>query len=137
MSIYKVRVSPLSGTDYHEVMKFARGIFTMLKSRTKRKMYIRSQYFKKQKVFFDYFWEHLFTKRHPDRVRRLKFLPCAIELIQKSTQKPEEKKSLENQKEIFYRFYGQTLDKKDFVVQIKKTKPRGTLQCISIFPVRD
>jgi hypothetical protein len=132
---FQVKTKPLSGTDYREVHKGARKIFAELKGKTKRKIYIRSAYFKKQKVFFDYFWPHLLEKRGGDRIRRLKLLPCAFELIQNSRVKPEEKLNPQNQKEIFYRFLGQTKNGLVFIVQLKRALTKNTLQCISVFPI--
>ncbi len=134
--IYLYKRLPLSGTSYKDVSKYARQIFVEMKSTTKRKIHLKSAYFKKQKVFFDYFWPHLLEKRQPDRVRRLRLLPCAIEVIQKSKYKPEVKINPKNKKEMFYRFYGRTVDDFIFIVQIKQIIRNKTLPCISVFPVK-
>lgn len=62
MRVYKTKVKPFAGTSYHEIKKKAFGLFNEIKKKTKRKPYIRSAYFGKQKVFFELFWEHLFKK---------------------------------------------------------------------------
>lgn len=137
LKTFKVKETPLSGSSYNEVCKKSRNLFGIAKGKSKRKFYIRSAYFKKQKVFFDYFWPHLLEKRQADRMRRLKFLPCAFELISGSTYQPEETVNEENGKrETLYRFYGRTSDNKQFVVQMKKSGSKNTLQCISVFPIK-
>ena len=105
MSFFVVKSPPLSGTNYQEIYKSAKRIFKEKKSLSKRKWYVRSAYFKKQKIFFDYFWPHLMEKNLRDRARRLKFLPCGLELIEKSMCKPDEvKTTTQTKKELYYRF---------------------------------
>ncbi len=128
MEYYKVKSNPLSGTSYREVYKQAHEFYKLIKQKTKRRPYIRSRYFRKEKIFFTYFWEHLQQKRYPDRIRRLKLFTCAIELIENSLKKPEVSNS---KKEIYYRFFGICPNKQKFVVQIKSQSHK---QLISIFP---
>jgi hypothetical protein len=45
-------------------------------------------YFKKEKIFFDYFWAHLKQKGPKERFKRLKFLRSALEVIQNSRNSP-------------------------------------------------
>src|SRR3989344_1771471 len=78
---FQTKTKKLPGTNYVEVRKNALTLFNQLKKKTKRKPYLRSKYFKKQKIFFDFFWEHLLQKNHKERVRRLKFFSAAIELF--------------------------------------------------------
>ena len=56
---YSTKIKKLPGTNYTEVRKEALFLFNEIKRKTKRRPYIRSAYFNKQKVFFDYFWSHL------------------------------------------------------------------------------
>jgi hypothetical protein len=79
--VYQTNVSKLTGTDYKEVSHKARAIYKEICSRTKRKPYVRSVYFKKEKIFLDYFWQHLQEKKWQDRFRRLKYYACALDLI--------------------------------------------------------
>jgi hypothetical protein len=74
MKVYQSKIRKLPGTDYSEVYPRAFSIFKDLKRKTKRKPHIRSAYFRREKIFLDYFWEHFHQKSSTDRVRRLKFL---------------------------------------------------------------
>ncbi|MBI5755134.1 hypothetical protein HZA41_02865 [Candidatus Peregrinibacteria bacterium] len=49
MKAFQTKAKKLHGTDFHEVRKKAFGLYQELKKRTKRKPYIRSAYFKKEK----------------------------------------------------------------------------------------
>lgn len=62
MKTYSTKVKPFSGTDYHELISKALLLYKKIKKYTKRKPYIRSAYFKKDKIFIDYFWSHLKQK---------------------------------------------------------------------------
>ena len=134
-----VRSKKITGSSYKEVYRKARKSFSKLKTKTKRKVYIRSAYFNKKKVFFDYFWPHLLEKRHLERMNRLKYFDCALELIKDSRQKPLVKKNTHHHLETLYRFYGINKDKNYFAVQIKERKrSKGSqLQLISIFAIKN
>ena len=131
---YQTRAKKLSGTSYREIHSDILDIFKHIKSKTKRRPYIRSVYFKKQKIFFDYFWEHLWQKSWKERVKRLKYFPCAIELIQKSRQEPTSKQNPNKKSEILHRFAGLTKDRELFYVQIKENKKTGQKYFMSVFP---
>ena len=118
-NIYKTKVIPLKGSVYKRVYKSALSYYQIIKSRTKRKPYTRSTYFKK-KIFLDIFWSHLFDKGRKIRTQRLKLLPCAIELLERTTCSPEIIKSEKFKRETFYRFTGQTESGQLFIVQVKK-----------------
>jgi len=133
MNIFKVKNNKIPGTNYKEVKKIALDIFIISKLKTKRRPYIRSIYFNKEKIFFDYFWPHLFDKNYNDKIRRLKYFNCAVELMEKSRNKPDICQSLENKNEIFYRFYGETINKEIFCVQIKQNKKTGQKYFMSCF----
>ena len=131
---YPTKVKKLPGTDYKEIHSEASAIFKQIKSKTKRRPYIRSAYFKKDKIFFDYFWHHLWQKSWKERIKRLKFFPCAIELIQNSRQIPTSKQNPNQKSEILHRFYGIAKDKELFIVQIKEDKRTDRKYLMSIFP---
>jgi len=136
MQAYRTQVKKLTGTDFHEVRKKAFGQYLQIKKRTKRKTYIRSAYFKKDKIFLDLFWSHLFEKKHfADLMRRMKFYPCAIELIQKSNFEPISKENPNKSSEILHRFGGITPDREMFFVQIKEDKKSNKKWLISVFPI--
>ncbi len=135
METYRTRVSKLAGTDYREIHKKARYFYERIRNRTKRRPYVRSAYFDKDKIFLDVFWSHLFGKPNwRDRVRRVKFLPPAIELIEHSRSEPESKENPNRSSEILHRFTGITPDQEIFYVQIKEDKRTSQKFLISIFP---
>ena len=121
---YQAKSKKVSGSSYGEVMHNAFKIFDEIKKKTKRRPHIRSAYFKKEKIFFDYFREHLFQKNSHDRERRMKFFAAAIELVNKSKHNPILKTNPNKKGEIFYRFAGLTGEKHLFFVQIKEDKKK-------------
>lgn len=133
--IYQVKADKLPGTDFREVRKKAYKFYLVIKHRSKRRPYIRSKYFKNNKIFLDVFWHHLFEKKsHKDQIRRMKFFHCAIELIKLSSIEPESKENPNKRSEILHRFTGNTTNKEIFYVQIKEDKKSGQKFLISIFP---
>ena len=119
-------------------MKKAVGLYRDITRKTKRRPYIRSTYFDKQKVFLPLFWQHLHEKENlKDKTRRLKYYPCALELIQKSRVEPISKENPNRQGEIVHRFAGSTPDNELFFVQIKEVKRTGEKWLISVFPFGD
>lgn len=134
-TVYQTHILPTAGSEYEEVYKEAKFLFACLKYKTKRKIYIRSAYFNQQKIFFDYFWEHLFQKPKGQRIWRLKLFPCALELIKHTRCKPFTMKGA-NFGERLYRFYGETRQHQLFLVQVKEHLPSETKQFLSVFPVR-
>lgn len=134
IKVYQTKTQKLSGTDYGDVYPKAREIFKQLKKKTKRRPHIRSAYFKNDKIFLDYFWEHLHQKNSRDRVRRLKLYPCALDLIRNSKQEPVSKENPNRTSEILHRFAGITPDKELFFVQIKENKKTGQKFLLSAFP---
>lgn len=135
MKIYKTKASILSGSDFREVREKAFNLYVNLKKKTKRRPYVRSAYFKKDKVFLDLYWQHLFNQGNwRDRMRRLRFFPCAIELIQKSRFEPEIIKNSKKPSETLYRFAGVSSSDDLFYVQIKETRQKSQKFLISTFP---
>ena len=133
---FQTKFFPLPGTSYKEVYKTAVEIYSGIEKRTKRKPYLRSAYFHKQKIFFDYFWTHLLQKPFSERVRRLKFFSAAVELIRESRNHPLTVQNPSKETEILHRFAGNSKDKKLFYVQIKENKRTGRKQLMSVFPAR-
>ena len=134
-TFYFVSTPPITGSEYEEVYKEAKYLFACLKYKTKRKIYMRSTYFHQQKIFFDYFWEHLFQKPKGQRIWRLKLFPCALELITHTRCQPSTMKGT-NSSEMLYRFYGETNSHQRFLVQIKEHLPSKTKQFLSVFPIK-
>jgi hypothetical protein len=131
---YQTKTKKISGTDYREVHSKILAIFKQIKSKTKRRPYIRSAYFKKHKIFFDYFWRHLWQKPWKERTKRLKYFSCAVDLIQNSRQEPTSKQNPNKKSEILHRFAGLTKDKELFYAQIKEDKKTGQKYFMSVFP---
>ncbi len=129
---FPVKTPPLYGNHYGRIKKQAFTILRRIESKTKRRPYIRSKYFANQKIFTNLFLSHLFDKSIIDRKRRLRFLPCAVELIEKSTCCPVINQN-QNKKEQLYRFYGRTKDKQNFAVQVKENS-RENKYFMSVFP---
>lgn len=135
MKYHRVKTKKFPGSNYSEVLEKAKHFYNKIKKKTKRRPYIRSAYFNKDKVFLDLFWQHLWQKHNwRDKTRRLKYLACAIELIQNSKQEPESKQNVDRRKEILHRFVGITSDKEVFFVQIKEDKQTDKKYLISVFP---
>ena len=135
MKAYRTKANKLPGTDFHEVRKKADRFYDQIKRRTKRRAYVRSAYFKKDKIFLSLFWQHLFDKeKWPDRMRRLKYFPAAIELIRHSHFDPKSKDNPNNSSEILHRFCGITSDNDIFYAQIKENKKTNQKFLISVFP---
>lgn len=129
---YKTKAKKIAGTSRTEVYRGAMTVFSEIKKATKRRPYIRSVYFKKEKIFFDYFWDHLRQKPYRDRLERLKYFKASIELVKSSKNKPLIKYDTNKPKEVLYRFAGLTRENALFFVQIKedpKTKRKFFMSC--------
>lgn len=136
MKVFKTKSVALAGTNYKEISKKAFVLYNGIRRKTKRRPYVRSAYFKKEKIFFDLFWNHLFKKKNwRDRLRRMKYFGCAVELLEKSHCEPVFKYNQGNPGEKLYRFYGNAKSNELFCVQIKENR-KGKQKClISVFPV--
>src|SRR3989344_1715140 len=131
---YQTKFSKLSGTSYREVYKNAMVVFDQERRKTRRKPYIRSAYFNKRKVFFDYFWPHLWKSyNHKDRIRRLRYFEASLEVL-RYARHVTTKVNPNNKEELLHRFAGLTKEKDVFYVQVKENKRTGKLHFISCFP---
>lgn len=136
MKYFQTKAEKLAGTNYKEVYQKAFRHYLEIKRRSKRRTYIRSAYFNKGKVFLSLFWQHLHDKFSlKDKIRRVKYFPCAIELIKKSHFGPASKENVDKKSEILHRFAGVTKDGTVYFVQIKEYKRSGEKFLISIFPL--
>lgn len=134
MQAYKTKFKRISGTRYKEVYDEAFNAYLKIRKRTKRRPYIRSTYFKKDKVFLDLFWRHLHDKNWRDRARRIRFFPAAIDLIRHIIINPKTKENPNNRNEILHRFNGRTAEGHLFYVQIKECKKTNKKSFLSVFP---
>jgi len=135
MPAYKIKTKTLTGTNYREISKKASGLYQQIKRKSKRKPYVRSAYFRKEKVFLGLFWSHIYEKNYWDQMRRMKFFGCAIELIQNSRFEPTSKENPNKSGEILHRFAGITANNEIFFVQIKEDKRNNQKYLLSVFPV--
>lgn len=133
MKIYQSRYSKLTGSSYLELERKARKLYNEVAKRTKRNAYIRSKYFKKDKIFIKLFWEHLSQKKQGDRRRRLEYYQCALDALRNTDVKPEIKPNPNHKNEIVYRFFARTKEGSQFYIQVKQDK-RGNKHFISVFP---
>ncbi|MEI6305074.1 MAG: hypothetical protein WCP09_03625 [Candidatus Taylorbacteria bacterium] len=134
VNVFQSSKSKLHGTNGTELYHFANIVYKKIASKTKRRPYVRSKYFNKEKVFLDYFWGHLETKNWNDRVRRLAYYNCALDLITNNRTEPTIKNNPNKSNEILYRFQGKTKDGQRFAVQIVENIERKEKFFISIFP---
>lgn len=133
MKPYQAKSKLIAGTSYGEVLRNTFLLYDEIKKITKRRPYVRSAYFKKEKIFLEYFREHLFQKSPKERMKRMKYFKAAIELIKNSKNEPTLKKDLNNSSIIFYRFAGLTAEKNLFFVQIKEDRKKNKY-FMSCFP---
>lgn len=133
--IFKSSKSRLPGSNGAEIYRHANAIYKKIASKTKRRPYIRSKYFNKEKIFLDYFWGHLDSKNWTDRIRRLSLYNCAIDLLIYTTSKPEVVTNPNRKDETFYRFYGVTREMEKFVVQIVEKTQKREKSLISVYPI--
>lgn len=64
MEIYQTTTRRLAGTDFREVHGKVRDFYKQIKRKSKRRPYVRSVYFKKDKIFLELFWWHLYEKKN-------------------------------------------------------------------------
>ena len=131
---YQTKTKRFTRNEYREVRKQAIILLNKIKKQTKRRPYVRSTYFNKQKIFFDFFWKHLFQKNPKERIRRLQYLAPALEIIKNSKNHPLSEENPHKKSEILHRFAGLTKDKELFYVQIKENKRTNKKYLMSVFP---
>ena len=134
MKYFLTKQNPFSGSTVGEIRRQAEFLLHVIERRTKRTPYVRSSYFKHQKIFITLFWDHLHSKPWKDRVRRLRLVPCAIELLRKTTISPTTKENPNRHDELLHRFGGITSTGSVFYVQVKEEKRNGRKYFMSVFP---
>jgi hypothetical protein len=133
--VYKTKTNKLPGTHWHQVVEKAFGQYKEIKRKTKRRPYIRSAFFGKEKIFLTLFWHHLHEKTNiRDKTRRLRYFPCAIDLLQNCKIRPTTQISKEETTIYLHRFAGMAPDGSRFFVQIKENRKNGQKWLISVFP---
>jgi hypothetical protein len=136
MNAYKSKYGLLVGTDYSEVMSVARKEFNTIRKTTKRNPYVRSKYFKNDKVFLTIFWDHLAQKHRKNAFKRLKFYKAGLDLIRNTTYSPDVLVDSKRQGIVLYRFYGKTKDNAEFCVQIKQDARSGRKDFMSVYDIK-
>ena len=76
----------------------------------------------------------MFDKNEKDRVRRLRYYDCALDLIKNSNYDPVSRENFQKKDELLHRFYGVAKNNEKFVVQIKENKRTKRKDLISIYP---
>lgn len=131
---YRAKNLPFPGTRYGEIAPWARKLLRKIARRTKRHAYIRAAYWHKEKVFLTHFWKHTAQRSRYQQAARLKYLLCAIELIEKSHHIPSSKENVDRRSEILHRFEGLAPNGRTFFVQIKEDKRTNRKELMSVFP---
>ncbi|MDR1300331.1 MAG: hypothetical protein LBK50_01340 [Candidatus Nomurabacteria bacterium] len=132
MNYFKIKTRPISGSNLKEVSKKMLREFHDIEQRTKRRPSVRCKAFENSKIFIGEYISHQNQKKRADRLRRLKFFPCAIDLIENTTEKPTEK--VLKSGEVLYRLYGIAGNGQKFIVQISKNQNTGNKRLMSSFP---
>jgi hypothetical protein len=137
MKIYKAKTKQIPGSDFREVNRKVHDLYVKIKRKSKRRPYVRSAYFKKDKIFLELFWKHLYEKENfRDKIRRMKYFEVAMELIQKSRLEPASADNPNKPGEILHKFSGVTKVGELFYVQIKEEKNSGRKWLMSVFPAK-
>lgn len=133
---YQSKYDLLPGSSYDEVVARARKEFNTIRKLTKRQPYVRSKYFRGDKIFITIFWDHLMQKHRGNRAKRLKFYKAAIDLLRNSTQTPDTIFSETDKDTMLHRFYGKTNNGQAFCVQVKEDKRTNRKDFMSVFDVK-
>lgn len=133
MKIYKSKFGKLTGSDAQVITKARRDYRLIQKLTPRRKAYIRSPYFNKDKVFVSVFWDHLGQKQATEQIIRLRYYRCAIDLLRNTTVEPDAIFSQSGLNYILYRFGGATSSGELFYVQVKHNKRTDRKDFISVF----
>ncbi len=133
MSAYQSKYDLLPGSSYDEVVKVARKEFNTIRKITKRQPYVRSKYFRGNKIFVTVFWDHIMQKHLKERTRRLRFYRAAIDLIRNSMGDLETHIDTKQNGIYLHRFYGKTKSGIEFCVQIKEDRRSGRKDFMSVF----
>lgn len=134
MNFYHIQSARSGGTDYREVYKNAHAAYVRIQMRSKRRPYLKSHYFKRDKVFLAIFWQHIHEKHASERLRRLRFYACALELLERSPHAPHTKQNPDNRSELLHRFGGIDRGGAIFFVQVKEDVVTHKKWFISVFP---
>lgn len=133
---YQCKTKSLSGHRFVDIIPQARKLLRALQKQTKRRSYVRSTYFHKDKIFFDFFWQHMQGKSVVDRARRLKYLSCALELLQKSRIDPITFMDENHPGVIKHEFRGNAPDGTIFSVIVQEDRKTNRKQLLTLYPAQ-
>ena len=133
MQAFSSKHSRTKGTSVEELARKGRQVFATVTMKSKRTPYVRSAYFNKEKVFINLFWTHLGQKPRSERIRRLRFVACALDLISNSRFAPTSKLNPNDPSEMLHRFAGVSKDGYLFFVHIKENLKDGRKSFMSVF----
>ena len=134
MGVFSSKDRTLAGTSYEEVLKIAKNEHKKIENLTKRQPYVRSSYFKKDKIFVSLFWNHLMQKSFKVRTSRLKLYKAAIDLLRNGHHAPDTIYSRSDPHTELHKFHGITRDGVKFAVNVKQDKRSGRKDFMSVYP---
>lgn len=138
MKIYQSKYGQLPGTTLDRAFRAAHKYHDTIKNRNpRRRPYVRSRYFKKDKIFLTLFWGHLVEKNRKEQLRRVRLYKAAIDLVRNTVQNPITIQDSTQADIMLHRFYGVTRDGVNFCVQVKQNQRSGRKDLMSAFPVGD
>ena len=130
---YRTSFLPLAGHRFSGLVREFRSLLLAIEKKSNRQAYLRSAYFQKQKIFLTHYWSHLQQKPRPERIRRMKYLPCGLDLVRHSRLQPFTVENVDAPNELLHRFAGVTKKGVRFYVQIKEFKRSGRKELLSVF----
>ena len=134
MGIYHSKYNQVASTSHARVVTLARVEYHAIQKLTpRREVYVRSKYFKGEKVFINQFWEHLKQKRRSDAVRRLRLFSPGLDLIRNSSFMPATVNK--GSSTYLHRFSGITRNGLEYSVQIRENTRTNRKDFMSVFPV--
>lgn len=138
MSYFQSKYHQLPGTSYQEVINAAYYHHQKLQRRNpRRRVYVRSKYFKRDKVFLTLFWPHLLQKRKGEQIRRAKLYLCALDLLRNYQDLDGAVIDRSHPESVLLRFKGRTKDGVLFIVQVKYQIRSDRRDFISVYPTNN
>lgn len=134
MKIYRSKAQKIRRQTYRRIHDVCTKIYKEIQSKSKRRPYVRSKFFRNEKVFLELFWVHLRQKNKKERTRRLRYFEPALDLLMHSVCTPVIKENPNKNSEILYRFHGISQDGEEFFVQVKEDKKKKQKYFMSVFP---
>lgn len=134
MKIYRSKAQKIRRQTYRRILDVCTKIYKEIQSKSKRRPYVRSKFFRNEKVFLELFWVHLRQKNKKERTKRLRYFEPALDLLMHSVCTPVIKENPNKNSEFLYRFHGISQDGEEFFVQVKEDKKKRQKYFMSVFP---